>query len=328
MTKTEQVLHLASWMRASRYGVSIPEIQDRFGVSRRTAERLRNEVAYLFPEIETVETDAATKRWRLPANTRLESARYSVEEVTALAKAADLLEHHNMTSEAQRLHEVRDKVAAAIPDSTFTHMALDVEALLEAEGFISRPGPRPTIDPDILATLRHALKAGRRIWIDYFVRSKDKRTWIELSPYGLLYGHRHYVVGRPEGLEEPGVRLYSLPNIREVPTTDTPLVPAPDFSLESFVNRAFGVYQETPQRVVWKFAPAVADIVRDYRFHPTQALSEQADGSIVVTFTACGDLEMCWHLFTWGDSVEILEPESLREIYLQELRKALHGVTS
>jgi len=322
MSKAEQVLRLASWMRASRYGVSIPEIQNRFGISRRTAERLRNEVAYLFPDIEAVDTDDSTKRWRLPAGTSIDPEGYSVDEVAALAKAADLLDHHNLASEAQRLRDVQNKIAAAIPDSAFTRMAPDVEALLDAEGFISRPGPRPRIDPEMLATLRHALKAGQRIRIDYYLRSKAKRTWIELSPYGLLHGHRHYIVGRPEGLNDPGVRLYSLPNIHDVHTIDAPVVAEPGFSFEGFVNRAFGVYQDEPKRVVWKFAPDVADIVRNYQFHPTQTLTEQPDGAVVVTFTACGELEMCWHLFTWGDAVEILEPQSLREMYVQELRRA------
>jgi predicted DNA-binding transcriptional regulator YafY len=31
---------------------------------------------------------------------------------------------------------------------------------------------------------------------------------------------------------------------------------------------------------------------------------------------------MGWHLFTSGDAVEILEPQSLRELYAQKRRKA------
>jgi predicted DNA-binding transcriptional regulator YafY len=31
-----------------------------------------------------------------------------------------------------------------------------------------------------------------------------------------------------------------------------------------------------------------------------------------VRFRAGGALEMCWHLFTWGDEVEVIEPRRLR----------------
>ena len=50
-------------------------------------------------------------------------------------------------------------------------------------------------------------------------------------------------------------------------------------------------------------------------FHPSQKIEIQDDGSSIVTFKAGGKLEMCWHLFTWGDSVEILEPQELKDMY-------------
>jgi predicted DNA-binding transcriptional regulator YafY len=33
--------------------------------------------------------------------------------------------------------------------------------------------------------------------------------------------------------------------------------------------------------------------------------------------------ELAWHLFTWGNAVEILSPPSLREMMVEELRAAL-----
>jgi predicted DNA-binding transcriptional regulator YafY len=34
-------------------------------------------------------------------------------------------------------------------------------------------------------------------------------------------------------------------------------------------------------------------------------------------------LELAWHLFTWGDQVEILEPLQLKQIMVEELAAAL-----
>ncbi|WP_442896061.1 hypothetical protein [Bradyrhizobium sp. AZCC 2289] len=31
-------------------------------------------------------------------------------------------------------------------------------------------------------------------------------------------------------------------------------------------------------------------------------------------FRAAGHLEMCWHLYTWGDQVEVLAPKALRKM--------------
>ncbi|MCB0075173.1 MAG: WYL domain-containing protein, partial [Caldilineaceae bacterium] len=85
--------------------------------------------------------------------------------------------------------------------------------------------------------------------------------------------------------------------------------------LKAYSGRSFGVYQEDPFKAVWKFDAEVADDVRDHLFHLTQVLEEQPDGSIIVSFEAAGWKEMCWHLFTWGGKVEVIEPILLREKY-------------
>ena len=58
----------------------------------------------------------------------------------------------------------------------------------------------------------------------------------------------------------------------------------------------------------------------DYIFHPTQTLKRLPDGSTLVSFRAGGLLEMCWHLYTWGANVEVLQPEELKTMMRQALR--------
>ncbi|WP_209427747.1 WYL domain-containing protein [Pararhodobacter sp. SW119] len=35
------------------------------------------------------------------------------------------------------------------------------------------------------------------------------------------------------------------------------------------------------------------------------------DGGLIVTFAASGMVEMAWHLYKWGDEVEVIEPAAL-----------------
>ena len=45
---------------------------------------------------------------------------------------------------------------------------------------------------------------------------------------------------------------------------------------------------------------------------------------VLVRFSRAGGmLELAWHLFTWSDAVEILQPESLRRTMVAELEKSL-----
>ena len=62
----------------------------------------------------------------------------------------------------------------------------------------------------------------------------------------------------------------------------------------------------------WRFAPSAANVARTFIFHPDQKVQEEADGSLTVRFTAGGWLEMAWHLYQWGDVVEVIAPPELR----------------
>jgi hypothetical protein len=47
--------------------------------------------------------------------------------------------------------------------------------------------------------------------------------------------------------------------------------------LRAYTERSFGIYQEKPFDVVWKFSPDAAPDARLYQFHPTQT-EDKPDG--------------------------------------------------
>ena len=96
-----------------------------------------------------------------------------------------------------------------------------------------------------------------------------------------------------------------------------------DFSLSDYAARSFGIYQGEVEEIVLEVSPEAAEDALGWRFHPTQTLERQADGSVIVRFWATGLLELAWHLFTWGDRVRVVRPEALRIVLVQELERAL-----
>ena len=106
----------------------------------------------------------------------------------------------------------------------------------------------------------------------------------------------------------------SLPNIEAVEITPDSFARDPDFSLRDFAERAFGVFQEDPVDVVWRFRPEAAAVAREFQFHPRQVLEPQADGALIVRFRCGGLVEMAWHLYLWGDAVEVVAPKALHDM--------------
>jgi predicted DNA-binding transcriptional regulator YafY len=109
-------------------------------------------------------------------------------------------------------------------------------------------------------------------------------------------------------------RLFSLPDFATVEATDESFTRDPEFNLDSYAALSFGVFHEDPYQVVWRFAPHAARTAAEFTFHPAQRQERQADGSLIVRFQAGGLLEMAWHLLSWGDAVEVLEPAALAEL--------------
>ena len=86
----------------------------------------------------------------------------------------------------------------------------------------------------------------------------------------------------------------------------------PSFDLQRFAERSFGTFQENPVKVALRFDAKAARYAAAFRFHPNQSVEENEDGSLTVRFEAGGIDEMCWHLFTWGESVTVEKPARLR----------------
>jgi predicted DNA-binding transcriptional regulator YafY len=94
-----------------------------------------------------------------------------------------------------------------------------------------------------------------------------------------------------------------------------------DFNLADYAAHSFGVFQEPAQDVVLQFSSAAAEDAADWVFHPSQTMEPQPDGSLIVRFRCGGMRELDWHLYTWGDEVEILAPAFLqRNVYKGSLR--------
>ena len=65
LDKATALLHLARRLAGSAEGLALEEIAAEFGVDRRTAERMRDAVRDLFPQLEEIREGRA-KRFRIP----------------------------------------------------------------------------------------------------------------------------------------------------------------------------------------------------------------------------------------------------------------------
>lgn len=308
-SKAQDLIRLAQ-MAAARYGgISLEDICEEFGVSHRTAQRMIDALMDTFGNVEARDGEDRKRRWRL-LNSSLGSLQLRHETgLEALEIAARNAEAEGRLRHASALIDLRDGMLARLP--TRARVEADAEAVLTAMGQVTRPGPRVSLPIDILDAIIEALRGPFRLRVRY---NKDAASRI-LEPHGVLLGHRTYLAARdPAKADE--VRNFRIDLIHEADVLNESFALQDGFTIADYAAQAFGVWQDPTQfgEVVWRFTPEAADRAASFRFHPRQVLEPQDDGSLIVRFNSAGWLEMTWHLYQWGNKVEVIAPEALRRM--------------
>ncbi|MDQ7812872.1 WYL domain-containing protein [Brevundimonas sp.] len=316
--KAALVLDLARRMAASAEGVTLGEIERDLDVGRRTAERLRDAVIGLFPQTEEV-SDPPNKRWRIRGGLSAFEQAPTTTELIELAKAAQALRASGEPSRAAALEALERKLKSAMRSTTLNRLAPDLEALVRAETIAVQAGPRPSADEAMLAEIRQAILAGRPLGFIYSRPGAEARSR-NVAPCGVMFGRANYLVAADR--ESGRIQTFRLDRMSAVRAEAGVASPPPDFDLQAFASQSFGIYQDEIEDVVLKVSPEGADEARAWRWHPTQSLEAQPDGGVVVRFRASGMRELAWHLFTWGEQVQVVAPERLKTVMADALAAA------
>ena len=307
----KDILDLAVRLQGAYGGLTLDDIQAEFSISRRTAERRRDAVEAAFGPLECLDKGDGKRHWRLRSDALRRLVSVSAEELVGLEAAAAALDGRAGFAEcAAMLRKLATKLQATLRADSQARMESKLEVLVQAEGLAMRPGPRERLDQGLLALLREAITTCRVVEYRYLVQSTRQSSWQRVRPYGLLYGNRTHLAGRKEQVDEP--RLWRLANMSEARITDEAFARDPAFDLQRYAERSFGTYQEKPVNVVLRFDAKAARDAAAFRFHPNQSVEGNEDGSLTVRLKAGGIDEMCWHLFTWGESVTVEKPARLR----------------
>jgi predicted DNA-binding transcriptional regulator YafY len=306
----ENLFRLARHLAATRTGLTLDEMASDIGVKRRTVERMRDTLLSMFPEMDFWDDETRVRRWRLPSSALVGVVAPRAESVAAIEMAAREFEVRGETDRAALLREASTTLRAVMRPDALRRAEPDINALMEAEGIAMRPGPRPIIAPGVLPTLRRAIIGMQLVVVRYAGAVAGEPATRILCPYGVLYGGRGWLVAHVEAL--PDMRLWRLDRIVSADLLDRNFQRQEDFSLSAYAAQSFGIFQEEPCNVVLRFAKEAAEDAAGWLFHPTQDIVREADGSLTVRFLAGGMREMCWHLFSWGTAVTLLEPRALR----------------
>jgi CRISPR-associated endonuclease/helicase Cas3 len=137
-----------------------------------------------------------------------------------------------------------------------------------------------------------------------------------------------YAVGRTThiiGWREPpdAIRTFKIERIKSVTLLEEPYAIPDGFDPRDLLADAWGIWytEEEPVEVVLRFHPFVSHRVRETRWHRSEELEDQADGSLIWRARVAEPQEMVPWIRGWGADVEVLAPDELRDWMRAETRR-------
>ncbi len=312
-SRISDILDLAVFMSSKVQGITINEISARYGVSRRTAERMRDSLTCIFPQIDEIETKDTQKHWGFTNYSISQFISFSPKEI------ANLEQYQRRTTNKELKEELKKTVEKikSLNRKNLNSVENNIEMIMRSEGYAVRQTPKYKIDLNVVETIREAIQNSKIVKGIY--HNKERL----LEPLGLIYGEKIYLVAK-ENAKGKDIYNYLLHKFDELKLTGKTFEKG-DFDLQEYTNLSFGVYHGTVLNVKLSFSKNVAEDALKYNFHPTQKTKPESDGTVTVEFKASGDKEIIWHIFKWGKECKILAPKELQEEYKKYLSENLEN---
>ena len=313
-SRLTDIIDLATFMASKPMGVTINEIIERYNVSRRTAERMRDSLLNAFSQVDEIETTDIQKHWGF--------INYSVSQLISFTpKEIANLEQYQRRTTNKELKEELSKTIEKL--KTLSRKSLDIienniELIMQTEGYAIRQMPKYKIDIQTLEIIRKAIQ--NSYMVKGFYHEKPRL----IEPLGMIYGERIFLVAK-EKAKGDGIYNYHLHKFENLELTDKTFDKG-DFDLKEYTNKSFGVYHGEILNVKLSFDKEVAQDALKYNFHPTQKVTLEPDGTVTVQFKASGDKEIICHVFKWGKHCKILAPKKLVAYYKNYLEENLNNI--
>lgn len=301
---------------ASRhYGVTVKELAQELGVSEKTIRRdLQAFTEAGFPLEEKV-VDHGRKKWKLAGETFQKGIPLYYDEAIALHLARCFMEPLAGTifwSAAQRAF---NKIRCLFNERALQYVEKMAQAFYQTRVGLCDYSKQTEIIDQIMI----AIEDRRVLKIVYQSLKATEPVCYEIHPYGMTY-HRGalYLVGWSAERQE--IRHWKVNRIEKAEVTDNHFQMPDDFCLEDHLAGSFGIYQgDGDYHIRIRFSPQVARYVSEAKWHASQRLLPQRDGSLIAEFHLESLEEIERWILSFGKHARVLAPPELINRVRQEI---------
>lgn len=294
-----------------------------FAVSKRTVERDLLSLSGIFPLVSNERSRPYGWSWNKDA------------EAFALPSMSPL--------QALTLELAHDHLAALLPASllaTLTPYFKCADGVLSSGDGVKKlaswrkkvaivPPNQPLIPPDypeeIIEAVHSALLSEQQLEISYASREQGETKTYPVHPLGIVQrGAVTYLVATLYDYTD--IRLLAVHRILSAQVLDQPAKTPKKFDLAKYIRLgAFGFEESGEIKLVVRFTTPAAEHLRETPLSLDQQIEPDQPDWVRLRATVPDTAQLRWWLMGFGNQVEILEPVSLRDEFVN-MTQSLHGI--
>lgn len=250
---------------------------------------------------------------------RLNPLKIDASDLLAVAVTDKVLQQYRHTPYAKYFRQFYGKLQNLFDDK----ISIDVKDLDDMISF--QVGPVRTVDEKIMETVTKALNERRIISVRYFTGYSGVESDREIDVYHIRNYHGDwYIVGYCH--REKDLRIFAVSRIRKIKLTNRYFDVPAEFDVKEFFKGSFGIFESKGvYDIKLKIMNESVRYIQEKEWHKSQKIKKMKDGTIVLEFR----LNCLAEIFVWvlglGADCKVMAPRELREMVVEEMKKALQN---
>ena len=181
-----------------------------------------------------------------------------------------------------------------------------------------------------LTSVMEAMTEGHVIRISYLKYTSSKADIYTLRPYAVKeFAKRWYIIGYC--LERKALRVYGLDRVHSLDILEERFEMEKGFDVDELFATSFGIYlpEEAAKTITFRTSATEAKYLRDLPIHSSQVEVSSDGRTVTFSIFVCPNRNLIMEFCKYGDRLEVLSPESIRNQVASQLisAAALYGGT-
>ncbi|MGA1196060.1 MAG: helix-turn-helix transcriptional regulator, partial [Candidatus Latescibacterota bacterium] len=282
MNQTVRQLDMLRELVSRKYGITVKDLSQLYGVTTRTIERDINDLSEAgFPLYS--DKKGRENLWKMLSEKKLPPMNFPYHEIVALLFVQSLVTPFHDTPFANHFQAVLNRIQSTLPDKIRVYLEKASQSYLPY-----LRGYKTPIPADLFDNLSTAISTQKTCLVTYTAFSTNQTKTYPIDPLRLFHHHGGlYLMCRISQYDN--LITLATERIQTLELTDNQFNPPQDLDFEAYIQNAFGVIQESPMQIKVRFTKDQTPYVKERIWHPTQEIEIDSEGRAILSFQAGGN---------------------------------------